>query len=369
MSHPNQKQVSEFITTPDALAHFLPVPVDEMKQVIRQYPLRISSYFLNLIRSPGDPLWRQVVPDISELNDSGGYEDPLAEESLSPVPNLVHRYPDRVLWLVSHQCAVLCRFCTRKRRWSKPVPFIEEHFQAGLDYIRKRSQIRDVLLSGGDPLMAPFSQLERILASLREIPHVEIIRIGTRIPVVSPRRITPRWVRMLSRYHPLYMNLHFNHPLEITPESRQACELLANAGIPLGSQTVLLKGVNDRTEILRDLFRNLLRIRVRPYYLLQMDLTRGTEHFRTPLATGLKIIRALRNHISGPAVPHFVVDLPGGQGKVPLVPNYVEEILPDRLIFRNFRGNRCEYPLLPDEGKELSEQFSESTFIPEGIRL
>jgi lysine 2,3-aminomutase len=350
----------EYITDIEALAALMHRRPDELcseglDRVIQHYPFCISTYFANLIQFPGDPIWRQSAPDILELEDLEGIEDPLAEEALSPAPNLVHRYPDRVLWLVSHRCATFCRFCTRKRRWQAPIPMDAHVFDAGIDYIRKHSKIRDVLLSGGDPLMLPLHRLESIIAALRKIPHVEIIRIGTRVPCTFPRGITPRLVQMLSQYHPIYVNIHFNHPWEITPESREACTLLANAGIPLASQTVLLKGVNDSPETLRELFVKLLQIRVRPYYLLQMDLTRSTAHFRTPLANGLKIIRALRNHISGLAIPHFVIDLPGGRGKTPLLPNSIEEIRKDQLILSDFHGDHCEYPLLPGESEELAE--------------
>lgn len=322
--------------------------------VARRYPFRVSRHLLGLLREPGDPLWRQVVPDPRELEDALGWEDPLAEETLSPVPHLVHRYPDRVLWLVSRECAVLCRFCTRKRRWQNRGSLSAPELQAGLDYIRGHREIRDVLLSGGDPLMLSVEQLGSILASLRSIPHVEIIRIGTRVPVAAPQRITLALARLLARHHPLYVNIHFNHPVEVTAESAKACTRLADAGIPLGSQTVLLKDVNDDSAVLADLFKQLLRLRVRPYYLLQMDLMRSTAHFRTPLISGLQIIQALRNRISGLAVPQLLLDLPGGHGKIPLVPRYVERVEQDRLQLVDFRNQSCDYPLLPDEAQALA---------------
>ncbi|MCE5245124.1 MAG: KamA family radical SAM protein [Syntrophobacteraceae bacterium] len=325
----------------------------EYCRVADRFPFRLSRHCMGLIRSPGDPVWRQVVPDPVELRDPVGLTDPLAEEALSPVPNLVHRYPNRVLWLVSTQCAAHCRFCTRKRRWTSPVEMTERLFREGLDYIRRHSEVKDVLLSGGDPLMLPDPLLESILKELRGIRHVEVIRIGTRVPVFFPERVTPELAGMLSRYHPVFLNLHFNHPLEITPESGAACRMLADAGIPLGSQTVLLKGVNDRAEVLGELFQGLLALRVRPYYLMQMDLALGTGHFRTPIATGLEIVKSLRNRISGLAMPHFVVDLPGGHGKVPMVPNFIENISEDVVVFRDYLGNRCEYPLLAGEHEEL----------------
>lgn len=328
--------------------------LDELIPVAARFPFRLSEHYGSLIEGPGDPIWRQAIPDPAELFDTGGYDDPLAEESLSPVPNLVHRYANRVLWLVSHECAVHCRFCTRKRRWGERVPFTEELFQAGLRYIREDRQVKDVLLSGGDPLLLPVSRLKTIIESLRRIPHVEIIRIGTRIPCALPGKVTPDLVQMLSEHHPLYVNIHFNHPLELTDASREACRKLAGAGIPLGSQTVLLRGVNDDVDTLKELLEGLLRMRVRPYYLMQMDLTRGTGHFRTPIGTGLKILAELRNRISGLALPHFVIDLPGGHGKVPLIPNYIEGIEGDHMILRNHLGEHIVYPLLEGEVMELT---------------
>ena len=338
----------------DAFAHSWALDVDDLRRVAHRFPFRLTRHFRDLIGSPGDPIWRQAVPDVSELEDACGLEDPLAEEKLSPVPNLVHRYPNRVLWLVAHECAVYCRFCTRKRRWRSAAPMTEELFRAGLQYIGEHREITDVLLSGGDPLLLSTAKLELILTPLRRIPHVRIIRIGTRVPSVLPGRITAKLAATLSKYHPLYVNLHFNHPMEITAESRQACATLADAGIPLGSQTVLLSGVNDEARILGELFQELLTMRVRPYYLMQMDLTRGTAHFRTPISVGLEILRALRNHISGLAIPHFVLDLPGGQGKVPLIPNSVKEIAKGRLVLKDYLGELCEYPLLKGEEKSLA---------------
>ncbi len=326
-----------------------------MEAVCRRYPFRAGRYVCGLVRHPGDPVWKQIVPDPAELEDEDGFEDPLAEESLSPVPNLVHRYPNRVLWLVSARCAAHCRFCTRKRRWRRPVPMTRDRIEEGLEYIRAHREIQDVLLSGGDPLLLAPSKLDHILSSLRRISHVGIVRMGTRVPGFSPATVTLELARMLSRHHPLFMNLHFNHPRELTQEAAKACGILADAGIPLGSQTVLLRGVNDDPSVLGELFQGLLRLRVRPYYLMQMDLTRGTAHFRTPLARGLEVLSRLRNRISGLAMPHLVVDLPGGRGKVPLTPNRVEAREEDRLVFLDYRGERVSYPLLPGEGDELNK--------------
>ncbi len=326
----------------------------DLDDVLQRYPFRVSRYYAGLIQTPGDPIWRQVVPDAMELEDATGWEDPLAEEDLSPVPNLVHRYPNRVLWLVSQECALHCRFCTRKRRWREPLPLTEEYFHGALDYIASHREVRDVILSGGDPLLLPLPRLESILTNLRKMPHVEIIRIGARVPCALPEKITPELVSILARNHPVYMNIHFNHPLEITRESSRACTMLADAGIPLGSQTVLLRGINDQAEVLAALFQKLLALRVRPYYLMQMDLTRGAAHFRTPLSSGLSILKSLRNRISGLAMPHFVIDLPGGRGKVPLVPDSVEGLEDGKLLLKDYLGKDCVYPLLPGEREDLA---------------
>ncbi len=315
----------------------------EAAKVISRYPMRINPYYLSLIQRRHDPLWRQAVPDIREINDTVCMADPLDEEHLSPVPNLVHKYPDRALFLVTSQCAMYCRFCTRKRKvGTKGMIITQDTIQAGLDYLRKTPAVRDVLVSGGDPLLLDDDFLDWLLAALRAIPSIEIIRIGSRAPCTLPMRITTRLAKILKRYHPLYLNTHFNHPAEITPESSLACRRLADAGIPLGCQTVLLRGVNDQPEIIRELFRELLRIRVRPYYLFQGDMTRGANHFRTPIESGLEIMRSLIGHMSGMAVPTYAVDAPGGGGKIPLTPNYIKEF-GDKLVFSNYQGLTCTY--------------------------
>lgn len=327
-----------------------------LEPVVGKYPFRLNPYFERLIRCAGDAVWKQAVPDTKEISDTSGLEDPLSEEDLAPVPNLVHRYPNRVLWLVSDKCAIHCRFCTRKRKWqSGHRPALENEFDLApaLDYISTREQIQDVLLSGGDPLLLTTERLREILSRLRKIKHVQIIRIGTRVPCALPNRVTPALAAMLSEFHPLFVNIHFNHPAEITADSERACAILSNAGIPLGSQTVLLRGVNDSEPVLAELFQRLLRIRVRPYYLMQMDLTRSTAHFRTPISTGLGILRKLRNRISGPAMPHFVVDLPGGRGKMALLPNMIREIGGGSMIVQNYLGELCHYPLLDGEEEGL----------------
>lgn len=331
------------VCRPAQLAGLPGVDIAEVERVHDVFPLRISRHYLSLIEEPGDPIWLQAVPDIRELSDDGD-TDPLDEESDSPVPYLTHRYPDRVLLRVSDRCAMHCRFCTRRWRIANPDPIPEQIIRDAIDYIRAHREVRDVIVSGGDPLMLTNDELEGILTALRAIPHVEIIRIGSRVPVTLPERVTPELCAMLRRFHPLYLNTHFNHPREVTPESTQACALLADAGIPLGNQSVLLKGVNDDPLVMRQLVQRLLAIRVRPYYLYQMDLVKGTAHFRTPVATGLDIIGALRGHTSGLAVPHYVIDAPGGGGKIALLPNAVVSADEDHLTLVNYQGDLRTYP-------------------------
>lgn len=320
------------------------ITADLSSQVISRYPVRVTKYYASLIREEGDAIWKQCMPDIRELEDDIQSADPLQESFLSPVPGLIHRYADRVVLLVSNLCPVYCRFCMRKRHvGSGSSPMGEEDLKLALDYIAANSGIRDVILSGGDPLMLDDTSLQKVLSGLRAIDHVAIVRIGTRVPVTFPERITPELCNLLKSFHPLYINTHFNHPDEITDASSMACTLLADAGIPLGNQTVLLKDVNDDIGIMRKLMTGLLGIRVRPYYLHQMDLVRGTAHFRTPLEKGLEIIRALRGHISGLAVPHYVIDLPGGKGKVAILPDDVERD-GDILKLRTYTGEWVEYP-------------------------
>jgi lysine 2,3-aminomutase len=330
--------------------------VSAMQRVAAVYPMRVNPYFLNLIREKGDPLWRQAIPDERELNDTVCQEDPLNEESLSPVPNLVHKYPDRALFLVHSQCAVYCRFCTRKRKVGTPKMRITgDTIRAGLDYLTRTPEIRDVLISGGDPLLLPDEYLAWLLESIRKIPSIEIIRIGSRTPCTLPMRITVRLVTILKRYHPLYINTHFNHPLEITPEAARACGRIVDAGIPLGCQTVLLRGVNDTPEIMKSLLHGLLRIRVRPYYLFQADMTQGTDHFRTSIEHGLCIMKSLIGHTSGLAVPTYAVDAPGGGGKIPLTPNYIRQ-LGDKVLFDNYCGLPCSYGNVTDRQPDAPKE-------------
>jgi lysine 2,3-aminomutase len=340
-----QKLLQRSITGADQLEGLPGADPAAVAAVTRVYPMRINPYYLQLLRRTGAPLWRQAVPDVRELNDSVGMSDPLDEENLSPVPNLVHKYPDRVLFLVSSQCAMYCRFCTRKRKVGRAeMRITDATIRAGLEYIAANQGIREVLLSGGDPLLLNDRRLEEILAALRRIKSVEVIRIGTRVPCTLPMRVTRGLSRMLRSYHPLYINTHFNHPAEITPEAELACRRLADAGIPLGCQTVLLRGVNNDPEVIRELLCRLLQIRVKPYYLFQADLTMGTDHFRTPVAEGLAIMRHLIGRVSGMAMPTFALDAPGGGGKIPLTPDYIRSLGEDSLEFWNYHGLPCSYP-------------------------
>jgi lysine 2,3-aminomutase len=316
----------------------------DIDTICKTYPMRIPRYYYNLIRGKGDPIWMQSVPSMNELQDESAPEDPLHEEEDSPVPRLTHRYPDRVLLLITDRCPMYCRFCTRKRIVGRQSTITEKTIAMGIDYIRSHPEIRDVLLSGGDPLMVSDRKLERIIASLRAIPHIEIIRIGTRFPCVLPSRITDSLCTMLKKYHPIYINTHFNHPREVTPQAKEACEKLAGAGIPIGCQTVLMKGVNDDPLILKELMHKLLMMRVRPYYLYQADLTRGTNHFRTRVEAGLQIMQSLRGYTTGFAVPQFVIDAPGGGGKIPLMPDYVVQFNEKEIVLRNFEGKQYCYP-------------------------
>ena len=333
------------ITSPQKIATLFGCNQAELEQVADIYPVRINPYYLNLIKEHGSPLYKQAVPDIAELAMSGGMADPLNEENLSPVANLVHKYPDRALFLVSRECAMYCRFCTRKRKVGKKEMVINgATIQAGLDYLKKTPQIREVLVSGGDPLILSDQRLDEILTSLQAIPSIEIIRIGTRMPCTLPMRITPELVTVLKKHHPLYINTHFNHPTEISAEAAKACTMLVDAGIPVGCQSVLLKGVNDTPETMIDLMRKLLTIRVKPYYLFQADLTTGTGHFRTSIETGLKIMKSMIGHISGMAIPTYALDAPHGGGKIPLTPDYITRISDNMLEFNNYKGQHYCYP-------------------------
>jgi len=313
----------------------------------QQLPAAITPYYMSLIShsDPDQALRRTMIPTLYErMTSPGEADDPLSEDSQSPVPGLVHRYPDRVLLLVHDFCAAYCRYCTRSRVVGRGKLFpARSRLEAALAYIRSKETIRDVVLSGGDPLLLGDDRLNWILDQLRRIPHVEIIRIGTKVPAVLPQRVTPKLVRMLQHYHPLWMSLHFTHPDECTPEAYKACALLADAGIPMGSQTVLLKGINDSVETMKRLVHHLMRMRVRPYYLYQCDPILGSGHFRTPVERGIEIIRGLRGFTSGYAVPTYVIDTPGGGGKIPVSPEYLQGRQGSDLLLRNFEGKGFRY--------------------------
>jgi len=334
--------LSRSINNPDALPRFVTGKGAWTHEVLARYPMRVNPYYLSLIEQEDDPIYRQCMPDEREWTDPRGFEDPLNEEGHSPVPGLTHRYPDRVLFLISAQCAVYCRFCNRKRKVGHRGMVSKASIRDGMAYIRGHKAIRDVLLSGGDPFLLKNESLYHILTDIRAIPHVEIIRIGTRVPCTLPQRVTPQLVRMLSAFHPLYIHTHFNHPREITPEAALACGRLANAGIPLGCQTVLLKGVNDDPDVMKRLMQKLLTIRVRPYYLFQSDLAQGTAHFWTSLRRGLDIMAALQGHTSGLCMPHFAVDLPGGGGKVNVLPENIRWE-GDTAILKTYQGGVYRY--------------------------
>ena len=338
------------ITTIKSLSRLIPLSIEEQTQlelVTERYPLSITPYYLSLIDpdNSDDPVRKQAVPSILETAMSGiGMEDPLGEKEDSVVPGLVHRYPDRALMVLTDICPMFCRHCTRKREWRyggwvRPPAEIE----AMLDYLRRNTGIRDVIISGGDPLTLATSHLESIISKIREIKHIEIIRIGTRFPVVLPQRVDAELCNMLSKYSPIWLNTHFNHPNEITPESAKACDRLLRAGVPVNNQSVLLRGVNDNVETMTKLCHGLLKIKVRPYYLFQCDEVQGTEHLRTPVEDGIRIIEGMRGHTTGLAIPTFVVDLVEGGGKVPLQPNYVLSMTEDELVLRNYEGKVFRY--------------------------
>ena len=319
------------------------IDVEALRPAFENFQMRITPAALNEIKAVGDPMWNQYVPTTKELDIVDGVIDSLDEDADSPVPNITHRYPDRVLFLVSPVCASYCRFCTRRRKVGDPEKIPLNQYDSAFQYIREHPEVRDVILSGGDPMMLSDRRIEYILQNLRAIPHVEIIRLGSRITSHLPERITPEFCDMVQKYHPIYMNTHFNHPSELTEASRAALDRLSRAGVVLGCQTVLLKDVNDSPEVMMKLMHELLKARVRPYYIYMADQVAGGEHFRTQVQKGLEIVKALRGWTSGLAVPHFVIDAPGGGGKVPLLPEYVEEITDDEVIFRNYEGKRFTY--------------------------
>ena len=352
-------QISNRITTLEELEQVINLTDEEregVKKALKYLRMAITPYYATLmdVDNYDCPIRRQGVPTIyeTELSNSD-MTDPLEEGLDSPLPGLTHRYPDRVLLLITDQCSMYCRHCTRRRfagHDDKAMPL--KNIKRAIEYIKKHKEIRDVLLSGGDALCVSVSTLDYILGSIRAIKHVEVIRIGTRTPVVMPQRITKELCDIIKKHHPVWLNTHFNHPNEITKEAKQACEMLVNAGVPLGNQSVLLKGINDCPYIMKKLVHELVMMRVRPYYLYQCDLSEGIEHFRTSVSTGIEIIEMLRGHTSGFAVPTFVVDAPGGGGKIPVNPQYVVSQSPEKIILRNFEGVICSYSEPKDKTHE-----------------
>ena len=338
-------QVRNRIETLDDLKKYValtPAEEEGVKKTLSTLRMAITPYYLSLINpdDPADPVRRQCIPTGAETHQAAAdLLDPLHEDEDSPTPGLTHRYPDRVLFLITDMCSMYCRHCTRRRFAGQTDNECGlDRIEKALEYIRNTPTVRDVLLSGGDALMVSDKRLEYIISELRKIPHVEIVRLGTRTPVVCPQRITPELCAMLKKYHPVWLNTHFNHPNEVTAESRRACEMLADAGVPLGNQSVLLRGVNDCVHVMKHLVHELVKMRVRPYYIYQCDLSMGLEHFRTPVSKGIEIIEGLRGHTSGYCVPTFVVDAPGGGGKTPVMPQYVISQAPGKVVLRNFEG-------------------------------
>ncbi|MCC4767693.1 lysine 2,3-aminomutase [Methanosarcina sp. DH1] len=341
------------IETVEKLEKLIQLPDTEkeyIKKALEVFPMAISPYYASLIdpEDPNCPIRMQAVPSSAELKKSSWeLEDPLCEDKDSPSEEscITHRYPDRVLFLISNRCGMYCRHCTRKRRvGNREYDYPETVIREGIEYIREHSEIRDVLLSGGDALLVSDERLDWLLGELFDISHVEIVRLGSRVPVTLPQRITPELCEILEKYPSVWLNTHFNHPKEITPEAKKAMRMLAKAGVPLGNQSVLLRGVNDCPMIIKKLCHELLKIKTRPYYLYQCDLSFGLEHFRTSVARGIEIIEMLRGHTSGLAVPTFVVDAPGGGGKIPVGPNYLISTSDTGVVLRNYEGVICMYP-------------------------
>lgn len=345
-------QLQNILRSSEELSRLFTLTQDERQAMCGQtggLPTAITPYYASLIdpSNPDDPLRHTMLPSMSELQASPGEEeDPLHEEDQSPIPGLIHRYPDRVLFLATEYCSAYCRYCTRSRLVGQPerLRYNCEHWRKALAYIEATPAVRDVIISGGDPLTLPDEPLEWLLMRLRTIPHVEIIRIGTKTPAVLPMRMTQSLMQILRRANPLWMSLHFAHPNELTPETGAACARLADAGLPLGSQTVLLRDINDDPATMRDLMTGLMKFRVRPYYLYQCDPILGSAHFRTPVSKGIELIRSLRGYVSGYAVPQYVVDAPGGGGKIPLLPNSIEGSEAGDVVLRNYQGKLYRYP-------------------------
>ena len=357
-------QVKNRIETLEDLKKYVSLTPEEeegVKKTLQTLRMAITPYYISLIdpNNPDCPVRKQAVPTGKETYQSpADLLDPLHEDEDSPVPGLTHRYPDRVLLLITDMCSMYCRHCTRRRfAGQKDGESAIERIDRAIDYIARTPQVRDVLLSGGDALMVSDERLEYIISKLRQIPHVELVRIGSRTPVVCPQRITDDLVNMLKKYHPIWLNTHFNHPQEVTKEAAEACARLANAGVPLGNQTVLLRGVNDCVNTMKKLMHELVKMRVRPYYIYQCDLSMGIEHFRTPVSKGSEIIEGLRGHTSGYAVPTFVVDAPGGGGKTPVMPQYVISQAPGKVVLRNFEGVITTYTEPTDYKNECNCEY------------
>jgi lysine 2,3-aminomutase len=367
-----QDVLKDSLTTVDDLVErFGEENVDReaVQKAIDRFNLRITPAALAQIKKVGDPFWTQYVPTPAENEIVDGIVDSLDEDADSPVPNITHRYPDRVLFLVSPVCATYCRFCTRRRKVGDPEKIPLNQFDSAFAYLRQHTEVRDVIMSGGDPFMLSDRRIEFFLKTLREIPHIEVLRIHTRMPSHLPQRITPELCAIVKKYHPVYINVHFNHPDELTPEAEKALGLLADAGAPLGCQTVLLKGVNDEPKVMKALMQKLMRARVRPYYIYQADVVAGAEHFRTGIEKGIEIIKALRGWTSGLAVPQFVIDAPGGGGKIPILPEYVESITDDEVVLRNYAGEVYRYPLPRETATAGCSNGRNGRHIPNGFVL
>jgi lysine 2,3-aminomutase len=360
-------QLQNRITSLEEIEQYMVLTKEERAGVLfasKKLALAITPYFFNLIdrEDPGCPIRRQMIPRSGEsVVSPEELLDPVGEEESMVVPGLVHRYPDRVLFLVTDRCAAYCRYCTRSRLVSNAQDYnFHPNYEDGLKYIEEHPEVRDVLLSGGDPLLLSDRKLDDLLGRLRAIPHVEFIRIGSRIPVFLPQRITPELCDIFRKHGPIWMSIHTNHPRECTIELKDACERLAFAGVPLGNQSVLLKGVNDSLPTMKSLIHRLLMMRVRPYYLYQCDLITGSRHLRTDPRVGLEIIEGLRGHTTGYAIPQFVIDAPGGGGKIPLNPEYVKEVTENAIILRNFQGRKYRYPLVPELPPEMERAEEEN---------
>jgi lysine 2,3-aminomutase len=365
-------QVRNRITTVDQLKNYIDISAGEEEAVnkcLEKLRMAVTPYYLSLIdpEDPNDVIRKQAIPTVSELiKAEDDIDDPLHEDTDSPVPGLTHRYPDRVLLLVTDQCSMYCRYCTRRRfAGHSDCAMPMERIDKAIEYIANSPKVRDVLISGGDPLLLSDERLESILSKLRAIEHVEVIRIGTRTPIVMPQRVTENLCNVLKKYHPLWINVHFSHPNEVTEESRRACNMLADAGIQLGNQSVLLAGINDKISIMKELVHELVKMRVRPYYIYQCDLSTGISHFRTPVSVGIEIIEGLRGHTSGFCVPTFVVDAPGGGGKIPVMPNYIISQGYERIILRNFEGVITTYS--EPENYTFNKTHDEKDINLEGI--